>query len=416
MQDRKDTQNTKVFDSIVAGIPVTDANVNKNNAIVAPSNQNQDQNNQNNQNQNNQTTIATNNSGLTDPTGNAYTTTPPEGYSYKLPQVKEGERFVFDKNGKPFIDDGKGNLREDPTLSQEYSAMAEKNKQIKANEESYRQTMATLDIEHQNIVNRIMTKAKEKRTKTEDLNKRMMALKQMAGYRTGGAEYTSEINSGILEKTEADGLARLKDIDNEEAMLIAEAKVAKSKDDRERLEKKMEQINKLNDQKLDTIKEIYKAYADNEKAIRDKEKELKAEERAVKDQSLQEIKISAPNLYKAYDSLKTTAEKNVFLEKLVAKTGLDTSVIMGSMDTAREDVKKEKAGSKPTEGELNRSAISGMTSSMDKTTGIDGYVSPEQWLNFRRSWLKKSGLQIEDFNKNFKIYLNPESYSTVGLE
>ena len=51
---------------------------------------------------------------------------------------------------------------------------------------------------------------------------------------------------------------------------------------------------------------------------------------------------------------------------------------------------------------------------MDKVKGGDGYIAPQDWTLLRNLWAKHGGSDAS-FISNFKRYVNPASYTTVGI-
>jgi len=298
-------------------------------------------------------TTPTNNTGATDPnnpnarlisnevkdqTGNTYTTTAPTGAGYyQLPSLGEGQKWVYDKGGKPMVMDSEGNISENNTATQEYNSNLEKTKQINQANEIYDSMKTNLDASHQNIVDRIKQTAQEQKVKMEDLNKRILASKTVAGFRTGGTEYTPEIAMGILKDEEQQGISRIAEIDSKMTLLLAEAVSAKNDDDLELAQTKLDFYTKLQKEKESAVQGIYKAYIDNQKYIETVDKALRTEERAKSDQSLQELAVSAPELTRQYDSYKDEATRSEWLKIVSSRTGLNVDILKGAFEKSRLD-------------------------------------------------------------------------------
>lgn len=280
---------------------------------------------------------------IEDKNGGKYSMSAPEGFDYQLPTPADGGKYVYDKSGKAYLQDKTGKVVSDPTADAEYNKIKTANTEIKQREDMYESYKVGLDEAHVALIDGIKQQASMLKAKTEELNKRTLGLKKVMGYRTGSTEYTPEIGAGILKAEEEEGMARIDEIDANMRIAIAQATSAKLDKDFGLLESRMNTIDALKKAKNESIQTIYKAYADNVKAINDQIKYLATEERAKKDQAIQEINVSAPAYTSVYDSLKTSKEKELFLEKLSEKTGLDQAILMGALDTARLEAKDKNS-------------------------------------------------------------------------
>lgn len=276
---------------------------------------------------------------LAAPDGKALKTTAPAGFDYQLPEPGEGKSYLYTDDGQVYTKDATGKITVDPIGQKEYEKNVKANKEIAERNALYDTYKTGLDTTHQALIDSIKEAAIQQKTKMEELNKRTLGLKTVAGYRTGGAEYTSEIQNGILKDEEQQGMDRIAEIDANMRLALAQAMSAKTEKDFELANKRLDMVNALQKQKEETIQGIYKAYADNLKFVSDQLKAAKIEERAVKDQALQELKIQGSQLVKEFDGLKTDKEKQAYLDTISKKTGLDAQTILGQINDTRLDVK-----------------------------------------------------------------------------
>jgi hypothetical protein len=278
------------------------------------------------------------NGDITGADGKIYKQTAPAGYTYNLPPLSDGKKYVYDASGKPMVQDTTGAITNDPYADQEY----EKNRDAITKTNDYNAVFdsykAGLDATHTALIDSIKEQSAIQRKKMEELNARSLGAKTVQGARTGSAEYTPEIDTGILKKEEEEGMARLAEIDSNMKLAIAQAMSAKTNKDFELATKRLEIANDLQKAKEETIQNIYKSYVDNAKMISDKLKAKETEDRASKDQALQELAVSAPELTKQYDSLKTDADRKLWLSIMVKKTGLDETILKGALEKTRLDV------------------------------------------------------------------------------
>lgn len=289
------------------------------------------------------TNVTTTTGDITGVDGKTYKQSAPSGYFYNLPSLTDGKKYVYDASGRPMIQDATGAITNDPVADAEY----EKNRESITEASDYTKRMDSykngLDSTHQYMIDRIKDQYAIQKKNQEVLNKRMLGAKIVQGYRTGSAEYTPEIDTGILKAEEEAGMSRLAEIDANMTLLLAQTISAKNDKDFELVNKRFSELKELQKNKETTIQNIYKNYLDNAKIIDDKIKAINVEDRAQRDQALQELTTSAPELVKVYDSIKTQAQKDVWLDLMVKKTGLDRDVLLGSLEKVRLDVRNKNS-------------------------------------------------------------------------
>jgi len=337
----------------------------------------------------------------------------PSGFSYNLPILGDGSKYLYGQDGSVYKQTPDGQINLDPIGEQQRAKNEETNKEIANFNLAIDKYKQGLDASHIALLDSIKETARLQTQKMEDLNKATLGLKTVAGYRTGGAEYTPEINAGILKKEQADGLARLDEIQVNLQSAIAQAVSAKNAKDFELATKTLENVKSLQKAKEDAVQTMFKNYNDGMKAINDQIKQANDMERANRDQAMQEFATAAPSVYKEYDKLNAQG-KQAFIQNMSKKTGLDPEILLGEMEKARKAYTVKEQSTKIPETELQRIAISSLAGNMDKVKGPDGYIAPEDWIFYKQNWVKK-GMKAKDFDDNFKMYLNPESYFIAGL-
>jgi hypothetical protein len=95
--------------------------------------------------------------------------------------------------------DSKGTVTTNPIAEQEYNTNVQKNKDIETQNTLYDSLKKNVSEAHQVVIDSIKQKAQAQKTAMEDLNKRYLGAKTVAGFRTGATEYTPEIAMGILK-------------------------------------------------------------------------------------------------------------------------------------------------------------------------------------------------------------------------
>lgn len=347
---------------------------------------------------------------IQDAKGNKFFSSMPEDSVYQLPELTtEGSKWVFDSKGKAYEMDVSGNLKSNVLADQEYNKVKQINNEIQQQNEIFEKQKANLDASHQLLLDRIKETAEKNRRDTEILNKKYLGAKTVAGFRTGATEYTPEIQMGVLKNEEEEGIRRLQDIDDNMNLLVAEAIAAKEDKDLMLVQEKFNQYQTLQKRKNEEVQNLYKTYLENQKYIRDTLKAKETEERAKNDQALQELKVSAPQLAKDYAS---ATDKDKWVNDMVKSTGLTRENILGAITTAIGKPKTSGGSSKQTQAEIKSNAIGEMATGFNSKKGSDGFVDPYLWKAARARW-SEEGLNDADFIKNFKQYLNPESYSLV---
>jgi len=346
---------------------------------------------------------------IKDATGNTYFSSMPKDMTYQLPEpTTVGNKWVFDASGKPFEMDVSGKVTNNTVAEQEFNTNQQKNNEIETSNEMYDTLKANVSAAHQVIIDNIKQKSQEQKTTMEDLNKRYLSSKTVAGFRTGGAEYTPEIAMGILKNEEEEGVKRIKEIDDNMALALAEAVSAKNDKDLEVAQQKFDTYTKLQKAKETAIIDQYKLYLDNQKYINEASKALETETRAKEDQSMQKLKAAADGYVKGYSSAK---DKNAYVNSIATSLGLSPDIVLGQIINA---TPKPKTSSNDglSQTEIKANAIGEMATGMSSKAGEDGYVDPNLWIAARKKWVE-SELNDADFLKNFKQYLNPESYNLI---
>lgn len=268
----------------------------------------------------------------------------PTGFNYSLPPLTGNKTtYLFDNEGHVYTKDKSGNIELDIKGEEQYQKNKEFNDQVVERNKLYDNYKIGLDAAHQALIDRIKQQATEQRERMTDLNKRYLGLKETQAYRTGGMEYTPEIATGVLEDEEAKGLKRLKEIDDNMLIALAEAKSAKTQQDFLLLKQRLEDIEKLQNNKEKTVLQIYKTYMDNAKYIDDKIKEADTIQRSNRDQALQELEVKVPKLVDDYNKIKSNTEKQAYIDSIVKKTGLDSDIIMGAIKKGALDIADKRS-------------------------------------------------------------------------
>lgn len=107
----------------------------------------------------------------------------------------------------------------------------------------------------------------------EDTNKRLLASKQTAGYRSGRARYTPELQSGILSDEEQQGIIRVTQLEGEMLTLIAQAERAQAQDQLDVFNERMDRLTDIDNRLQEETENLLKAANDQLEAMKTAEKE-----------------------------------------------------------------------------------------------------------------------------------------------
>jgi len=271
-------------------------------------------------------------------------TAPTNTYAYTSPtKLGEGEKFGYGSDGKRYIVGKGGEIKNDTYADQEYQANKNEINREKERTALFDSLKTTSDTAHAQLLDSIKATFQVRREKMKDINSRYLALKTNEGFSGGQARYMSDINNGVLQDEELQGETRLAEIDAQEKSLVAQAVQAKTAKDFELATKKLDEIDKLQKEKQDTIQKVYKAAVDYNKALDDQAKELRLKEKDQFEMATKSLTASAPALVKSYDSLKTVKEKQAFITAMAKKLGVGEEVVMGAMEDQRTQNTKETA-------------------------------------------------------------------------
>ncbi len=271
-------------------------------------------------------------------------TAPTNTYAYTSPTaLADGEKFGYGSDGKRYIVGKDGSIKNDAYADQEYEANKTEINREKERTALFDSMKTNLDNAHIQLLDSIKATFQVRRAKMEDINKRYTALKQNEGFSGGTARYMSDINNGVLQDTEQQGEIRLAEIDAQEKSLVAQAVQAKTSKDFELAFKKMDEIDKLQKEKTETIQKVYKAAVDYNKALDDQEKELRLKEKDQFDMATKSLTASAPALVNAYNTLKSEKEKQTFITNMAKKLGVGEEIVLGAMEDQRTQNTKDTA-------------------------------------------------------------------------
>lgn len=282
-------------------------------------------------------------------------TAPTNSFAYSSPTaLGAGEKFGYGSDGKRYIIGKDGSIKNDTYADQEFQANKLEIDREKERTALFDSMKSNLDSAHSQLLDSIKATFQVRRQKMQDINSRYLALKTNEGFSGGQARYMSDVNNGVLQDEEQKGEVRLAEIDAQEKQLVAQAVQAKSSKDFELATKKLDEIDRLQKEKQDTIQKVYKAAVDYNKALDEQAKEVRLKQKEQFDMSTKALVASAPALVKSYDTLKSDVEKQAFITAMAKKLGVSEEVVLGSMEDQRTQNDKTARDTIRAEAELKQ--------------------------------------------------------------
>lgn len=260
-----------------------------------------------------------------------------DGTQVQIPDTSSPEQYGYSStkpSGKPSVG------AEDPfkTALTEYTGRLDS--QLAENKAFYDDFKLRQEETTRALISSIQKKYEARRAKMEDINKRMLEGKRIAGITAGRQRYAPGIEEGLLSAEEMDGQARLAEIDAEELSLIAQAKAARDEASYKAFHDYMARIKQLNDDKLNTITKLHQLAIDQDKLLEDKRKNAAAEARLKQQDAFKLAEGIAGSVYEGYQGFETEAERLAFIQKVSEKYGVDPAVIYDSMLEYGKETKK----------------------------------------------------------------------------
>jgi len=168
-----------------------------------------------------------------------------------------------------------------PTTKPETTEITPEEKELADLTKEYTDAIAELDqiradakSANQAIIDSIKAVYADRRNKMEDINKRQTASLRAIGYSLGTQRYTPITATGIISLSERQGLDRIKELDNEELMLIADAERAMTEQDYMLLNDKINRIEKLRNEKAEELKEMQKVALERNKEVLERQETI----------------------------------------------------------------------------------------------------------------------------------------------
>ena len=256
-------------------------------------------------------------------------------------------------------------------------------KQFKEVNDSLEQYKINAPIENQRMIDQIKAKYDKKRAILEQNMANLAGVHEKMGYASGGNRYTQAQSAGILTNDANNLLIRMSELDSLEAGELLDASNARNQNDWDLLQKKMSTLDKLNNDKIQALKDL------NEIASKElKETAQITKETAIADlysQGVTDVAGIVKGL--ANKGIVTTIKETAEALKNIVPAGLDELVKTIRTNGAPQDVIQKVLSS----GDIN-SAYENAGEYASGGTGIIGEY------NFYKAQALSKGQNPVDFN------------------
>jgi hypothetical protein len=160
------------------------------------------------------------------------------------------------------------------TISEDQQALIDAGAEADAQWVSYTERIEdlTADLEeyNQQYIEEIKRSFGIRKAQMEQLNKATLAGKTKAGIRAGRQRYATDIHADILTAEESAGISRLAELDAQESMLIAEARMAMTEKKMDLLDKQYAAIQQRQEEKRQLLLDLRNIAIQEEERAREK--------------------------------------------------------------------------------------------------------------------------------------------------
>lgn len=132
----------------------------------------------------------------------------------------------------------------------------------------------TLTPRQESFIQSIQNQYAARRAQLEDINERLTESQRALGIRLGTERFAPTIAAGLVSERESRGIARLRELDAEEKRLILQAELAFEKDNFERFNTMLNEIQERRIERQEQLQTLQEEVLKQNKAIREKEQEF----------------------------------------------------------------------------------------------------------------------------------------------
>lgn len=348
--------------------------------------------------------------GTTSTTKSADTTTPTDKYTPFATGEKNAETGKIETTGDPILDKlNKWETDQGTKFSQEAAVR-------KAEYESlFKTSLSAIDATAAATISNINSTYDKRINEQNRINKLNIDRVKAYGLANGG-QYTPISFGDAISNREQEAADKISELEGQRNSLIAQAKAARDAGESKLLRERLEDLAKvettLRTQLADVEKEAEKQY----QLLRDLRKEEETKHQKALDKMRENLAAIAPQYADDYTKL-TEDEKDKFIQKIAAQTGLDYGTVFGLLEGAVSDADKKALDKKKTEADikatdaLTTQRLAGAAKDFADAATKDKDRKNDQTM---RSDIPETFASEEDFNKQRLSYV--KKYGEAGAK
>lgn len=297
----------------------------------------------------------------------------------------------------------------------------------------YEETKARASAENQLLIDTVKSKFDRLRNKMLDSNSRLLSQIEKNNYTSESFRYTPVQAAGTLFQAEQEGIDRLRALDEEENIALLKAAQAKSQQEHDALANYLGQIDKINQQRLNVLKEQSDIALQIDKSISESKtvtSDGSIMPKSTKDQ-IDVAKNLAPFLLSQVSGLDITAQEN-FFKSQADKFGVPQELLKSATEEYRtERLDKTKTtktlgggATKLTAAEKKANVFSGINQIIDgqlvdNKTGVpyvdgNGFFTPVGFKAVLKAALA-DGISKKEVLQEYGQYLYLPEFENYGL-
>jgi len=259
---------------------------------------------------------------------------------------------------------------------------------------------ANQDVATQNLINTIQAKRANRGNEITQSYERYKQGLMLLGVQSENIQSSPDIVMGNIQQAENARIAKLQELDQEEATALLEATMAKDEKDFKLLKDRMDYIKEIKRERINTLKDSYDT--------------MKYE------QGIGEMQ--AEQIYTQLNTL-SGDKKEQFLQAVADRFGIPVGAIVAGVAKIAEAKKKGTSGGKLTDSEKKSSAWStlnslissnGTTSAGEPIVDNNGYITPAGFKAMVM-FAQENGLSKKDLFEQYSQYLYTDNYKAYGL-
>lgn len=301
----------------------------------------------------------------------------------------------------------------------------------------YEEMKARASAENQLLMDTIKSKFDRIRTRMIDSNSRLISQVEKNQYTSESFRYTPNQAAGVLFQAEQEGIDRLKALDEEENNALIQAANAKAKGDYDALSNFLSNVDKINQDRLNVLKQQSDLALEIEKSISES-KTVTSDgsilPKSTKDQ-IDVAKNLAPFILSQVSGMDATAQEN-FFKSQAEKFGVPQELLKSSMlEYKTEQDNKKKTATSSGSGatkltaaeraeEKKRSVFQGINEIIDNQlvdnkTGVpyvdaNGFFTPIGFKAILKAALA-DGISKKEVLQEYGQYLYLNEFENYGL-